>query len=118
MFIKTILVVATGLSFAFTLTPPRSSRTVSASKDKINHKGRFVDYQAAPYILVGLVLIETSVYLLMMYLGRHGYNQGNASMQQLWVLDSWHVMGFLVAVSAMALRQWTYRTLDRFFTVR
>lgn len=118
MLIKAILVTVTGLTFAFTITPPPSSRTVSVSKDKINVEGRLVDFKAAPYILIALTLIETGVYLLLMYLGRLGHNQNIVAMQQLGVLEPWHVVASLVAVSAMALRRWAYSTLDRFFTVR
>lgn len=118
MFIKALYVAVTGLSFAYTITPPSSSRTVSESKDKIKVEGRIVDSRAAPYVLIALTIIETSVYLLLICLGRLGHNQDIVAMQQLGVLESWHVVGSLVAVSAMVLRLWTYRTLDRFFTVR
>ncbi|KAG0355282.1 hypothetical protein BG005_005810 [Podila minutissima] len=116
MFIKALYVAVTGLSFAYTITPPSSSRTVSESKDKIKVEGRIVDSRAAPYVLIALTIIETSVYLLLICLGRLGHNQDIVAMQQLGVLESWHVVGSLVAVSAMVLRLWTYRTLDRFFT--
>lgn len=118
MLIKTVCVALAGLSYALTITPPSSSRTVSESKDKIKVESRFVDSRAAPYILIGLTLFETCVYLLLICLGRLGYSQGNLTIQKLGHLESWHVLCILVAISGMALRLWTYRTLDRFFTVR
>ncbi|KAK5797277.1 hypothetical protein F5H01DRAFT_315070 [Linnemannia elongata] len=116
MFTKAICIVVTGLSYALTATPPSSSRSVSESKDKIKVERRFIDASSAPYLLVALTLFETSAYLLLMYRARLGHNQDNAAMQQLGVLDSWHVVGSMVAVGAMLLRRWTYSALDRFFT--
>ncbi|KAF9967679.1 hypothetical protein BGZ70_008657 [Mortierella alpina] len=88
MLSKAVTVAVTGLSLAFTMTPPSSSRTVSKSKDKINVEGRFIDQKAAPYILIAVALIETVVYLLLMHHGRLGHNQHKVAMQQLRVLET------------------------------
>ncbi|CAO3563708.1 unnamed protein product [Mortierella alpina] len=116
MLLKAVVVAVTGLSIAFTMTPPSSSRTVSKDKDRINVEGRFIDQKAAPYVLIAVALIETTVYLLLMHLSRLGQNQHMVAMQQLRVLETWHVVGMFLAISGMALRRWTYWTLDRFFT--
>lgn len=114
MFAKAICVAVSGISLAFTTVPPSSSGTVSESKDKIKVEGRAVDSNATPYVLTGLALVQTGVCLLLMYLGR----PDNVAIQRLRVLESRQVLATLVAVCAMLLRRWTYRTLDRFFTVR
>ena len=74
MLLKAVVVAVTGLSLAFTMTPPSSSRTVSKDKDKINVEGRFIDQKAAPYVLIAVALIETTVYLLLMHQSRLGQN--------------------------------------------
>ncbi|KAF8924640.1 hypothetical protein BGZ47_003796 [Haplosporangium gracile] len=116
MFTKAIVVAVSALSHIFSLAPPTSSRTVSESKDKVKVEGRIIDSRNSPCFFIGLTLAETVVYLLLMYLGQREHNHDIVAIKRLEMLEPWHVVFTLVALSGLLLRRWSYRTLDRFFT--
>jgi hypothetical protein len=113
MLAKITCLVITSLTNLACCRPPPSEKTVSPKKDMIQSENPLRDVNLDT---VGLItLMHSVVYLLLMALQDH--LQGIHAIQQLQVLKPWHVAVTLLCIGSVLLRRWSYRTLDRFFTV-